>query len=164
MWKGLWQWIMGLSGWSIQGCLPQGLHKYVIAVAPYTSNREFLVGVIVRGSIGFKGRFLGKRSLFKSPFGKLFRAMGGIPVDRSASSNMVKNVADIPLNSDKFILAIAPEGTRKTVHFWRTGFYYITREAEIPIIMASMDYGFKHVNFSDPFYPTVDADSDLKIH
>ena len=162
MWRKLWKWIMKLSGWSIQGNLPTDLNKYVIAVAPHTSNWDFLVGVMVRESLGFKGRFLGKDSLFKSPFGFFFKAIGGIPVDRSTSRNMVSKVADIITESDEFILAIAPEGTRKEVKKWKTGFYYIAVEAGIPIVMAAMDYEERKVLFSKPFFTTGDVESDLQ--
>ncbi|MFC2124804.1 hypothetical protein ACFLU5_08335 [Bacteroidota bacterium] len=76
---------------------------------------------------------------------------------------MVKNFANIARKSDEFILAIAPEGTRKEVHSWKTGFYYIAREAEIPVIMASMDFKLKKVSFSNPFYTSDDTDSDMKF-
>jgi len=161
MWKELWKLIMKLSGWSICGDLPKDIRKYVIPFAPHTSNWDFFVGVMVRESMGIKGRFLGKQSLFKAPHGFIFRALGGIPVDRSSSRNMVEKIAETIQRSDEFILAIAPEGTRKKVTHWKTGFYYIAREADIPIIMAAMDYEHKEVRFSDPFYPTTDADADL---
>ncbi|MFC2124805.1 hypothetical protein ACFLU5_08340 [Bacteroidota bacterium] len=77
MWKRFWRQIMKLSGWSIHGDLPNDISKFVIAVAPHTSNWDFVVGLMVRESIGFKGRFLGKSSLFNSPAGFIFRALGG---------------------------------------------------------------------------------------
>jgi len=162
MWKRFWKWVMKLSGWSIHGNLPTDLCKYIITVAPHTSNWDFLVGVMVRESMGFKGRFLGKDSLFVWPLGYFFKTMGGIPVNRSASTNMVSKIAKIIKESDEFILAIAPEGTRKEVKTWKTGFYFIAVEAGIPIVMAAMDYENKQVSFSDPYFCTGNMDDDLQ--
>jgi len=157
-----WRLILKTIGWRTIGSLPQKEKKYIIIVAPHTSNWDFIMGVIIRGSMGFKSNFLGKSSLFKKPFGIIFKGLGGIPVDRKASQNMVEQVVAEAKKRSSFILAIAPEGTRGTVKKWRTGFYYIALKAKIPIVMCQMDYEHKEARFLDPFYPTANSERDLE--
>lgn len=119
------------------------------------------MGVFTRSIIGMQAKYLAKSSLFKPPIGWLFKSMGGYPVDRSKSGRMVDKVVDIINAHEQFILAIAPEGTRKKVKEWKSGFYYIAFGAGIPIVMASINYRLKTVFFSDPFYPTGNYEADM---
>ncbi len=155
--------IMKIIGWKIEGGLPENEKKIVIIVVPHTSNWDFLLGMVIRGAMGFKANFLGKDSLFKGPFGFFFRSLGGIPVDRNARQNMVEQVVEEAKKRKSFILAIAPEGTRGKVKKWRTGFYYIALNAGIPIIMCKLDYGFRVARFLEPFYPTGNEEKDLEF-
>lgn len=148
-------------GWKIVGNLPSDEKKYIIIVAPHTTNWDFIIGVLVRGIMGFDSKFLGKKSLFKPPFGWFFRSMGGYPVDRSKSTNLVDQVVDIYDSKEEFAVAIAPEGTRKNVSDWKTGFYYIAHKAKIPIVRSKIDWTKKQVVFFDPYWPTGDIDKDL---
>ena len=158
----IWRMLLSALGWKTIGELPVNEKKMIIIVAPHTSNWDFVMGVIIRGAMGFKANFLGKKSLFKKPFGSIFTGLGGIPVDRSVSQNMVEQVVDIANKRSTFILAIAPEGTRGKVKKWRTGFYYIALKANIPIIMCQLDYEHKKARFLDPFHPTGNIDQDLR--
>ncbi|MEO8086873.1 MAG: 1-acyl-sn-glycerol-3-phosphate acyltransferase, partial [Bacteroidota bacterium] len=99
---------------------------------------------------------------FRFPFGTLFRWLGGVPVDRSKHTNFVDAVADIFNQHDKFILAIAPEGTRKYVAQWKTGFYFMAVKANVPIVMTAFDYSRKTIFIREPFYPTGNLASDMK--
>ncbi|MFN5171320.1 MAG: lysophospholipid acyltransferase family protein [Cyclobacteriaceae bacterium] len=154
--------IFKLMGWKITGHFPPDLKKYVVAVAPHTSNWDFPIGVMARSILRIQhAKFIGKSSLFKPPLGWLFRAMGGYPVDRSKSTDMVKQVVDIINAHDEFILAIAPEGTRKKVEKLKTGFYYIAKGAGIPIIPCGFDFAKKEVVISQPVFPSGDTESDL---
>jgi len=152
---------MKIIGWKIEGGLPENEKKFVIIVAPHTSNWDFLLGVVIRGAMGFNANFLGKDSLFREPFGIFFRSLGGIPVNRNSKQNMVEQVVEVARNRKSFILAIAPEGTRGKVKKWRTGFYYIALNAEIPIIMCQFDCEYKVARFLRPFYPTGNPEKDL---
>jgi 1-acyl-sn-glycerol-3-phosphate acyltransferase len=154
--------IMKIIGWKTEGGLPENEKKFVIIVAPHTSNWDFLLGVVIRGAMGFRANFLGKDSLFGKPFGFFFRSLGGIPVNRNASQNMVEQVVEIARNRKSFILAIAPEGTRGKVKKWRTGFYFIALNAKIPIVMCQFDCECKVARFLKPFYPTGNVEEDLK--
>jgi 1-acyl-sn-glycerol-3-phosphate acyltransferase len=159
----IWKILLGAIGWKTIGELPENEKKMIIIVAPHTSNWDFIMGVIIRGAMGFRANFLGKKTLFKKPFGFIFNGLGGIPVDRSASQNMVDQVVDIINRRSSFILAIAPEGTRGKVKKWRTGFYYIALKAKIPIIMCQLDYENREARFLDPFYPTGAFDKDMSF-
>ena len=151
-----------LFGWKIDGEMPQE-KKYIIIVAPHTSNWDFMIGLCVRSIMRFDAKFLGKKELFRFPFGALFRWLGGLPVDRSRNANMVDAVAELFNQHEELIIAMAPEGTRKYVEKWKTGFYFIALKAKIPILMASFDYPSKTVFASRPFYPTGDLNADMKI-
>ncbi len=146
--------------WTIKGDVPRDITKYIIAVAPHTSNWDFLIGLAVRSIKRFKSNFLGKKELFTSPFGWLFTRLGGYPVDRSQHTHLVDQVVQLIQANDHFVVAIAPEGTRKNVTKWKTGFYHMAYKGGIPIVFASFDYPSKTVEFSPPFYPSGDFSKD----
>ena len=112
-------------------------------------------------SSGEKVNFIGKNSLFKGPFGFILRSLGGTPVDRSKSSNMVDAIVQIFDNKKEFRLGISPEGTRKKVSKWKTGFYYIAKGAKVPIVMATLDFDNKQIKFSEPYDTTDDKEKDF---
>ncbi len=154
--------IFKLLGWKITGDFPRQLKKYIIAVAPHTSNWDFPLGVMARSILRIqKARFLGKHSLFKPPFGWFFRALGGYPVDRSSSHDVVQQVVGVFNAHDEFVLALAPEGTRKKVEKLRTGFYYIAKGANIPIVPVGFDFATKQVVIGQPMMPTDDFNRDM---
>ncbi len=156
-------WILTVLGWRIEGHYPSEIPKMVVAVIPHTSNWDFPLGLLVRSNLRADIKFMAKNSLFRFPYGGLFRWLGGYPVDRSKSHNYVDAVVDTLDQVDQFSLCIAPEGTRKKVERLKTGFYHIAKKAQIPIILCRFDYGRKVVSFSEPFYPTDDADKDLSF-
>lgn len=162
MLRPLYNFLFALMGWKICGEFPQNLKKFIIAVAPHTSNWDFLVGVAARSILRIqKARFLGKSALFKPPFGFVFRWLGGYPVDRSKSEDKVAQAVALFNAHDEFILAIAPEGTRKKVERLKTGFYYIAKNANVPIIPVGFDFKEKLIKIGEPLYPGQDATSDL---
>ncbi len=147
--------------WKINGNMPN-VKKYIIVVAPHTSNYDFLVGLSIRSILGFKASFLGKKELFRFPFGWIFRKLGGYPVDRSRHTDLVSAVAAIYEAHDEFAIAIAPEGTRKFVKEWKRGFYFMALKANVPMVLTSFDYKQKTVFISEPYYPTGDKEVDSK--
>jgi len=149
-----------VAGWEISGDVPRHLKKYIIVVAPHTSNWDFLIGLSLRSIMRFPSNFLAKKELFKPPFGWIFKALGGYPVDRSKSSNIVEQIVSIINDQEKFVVAIAPEGTRKTVQKWKTGFYYIAHKTKTPIVLVSLDYAKKLVTWNTEFYVSGDLESD----
>lgn len=154
------QWLLRLFGWTIQGTAPS-LAKYVMIVVPHTSNYDFFLGLAARAALGLKANYLGKEILFRPPWGWIFRKLGGYPVQRDRSRNQVDQVASLIRSQNRFVLAVAPEGTRKRAYKWRTGFYWIARRCRIPIVMVSFDYGKRVVTLSAPFYPTEDQEADF---
>jgi 1-acyl-sn-glycerol-3-phosphate acyltransferase len=153
-----------LMGWKVVGSFPTDLKKYIVAVAPHTSNWDFVIGVMARSIVHLqKARFLGKSQLFRAPYGWFFRWLGGYPVERSSHHDMVHQVVDIFNRHERFILAIAPEGTRKKVQKLKTGFYFIAVQAKVPIIPCGFDFEKKEIVIGQPFNPTGNLDSDLNV-
>ncbi|MGE0102204.1 MAG: lysophospholipid acyltransferase family protein [Blastocatellales bacterium] len=154
--------ISRLAGWEIVGPLPEA-RKYVLIAAPHTSNWDFPVMLMAAFGLRVKAYWIGKNSLFKAPHGRFFRWLGGIPVDRSGSQNMVSQTTEIFSQRDELLLAIAPEGTRSKVSAWKTGFYYIALGAGVPIVFGFIDYGRKRTGIGPSLMPTGDIDADMKI-
>lgn len=152
-----------LSRWKIKGGVPENISSYIIVVAPHSSNWDFMIGLCVRSILRFRSNFLAKKELFKAPFGFLFRRLGGYPVDRSVQANMVDQVTAIFKQEKNFVLAITPEGTRKNTGKWKTGFYHIAHKAGIPLVMASLDYSSRTVEFSSPLYTSGNLEDDARI-
>jgi len=151
-----------IFGWRLEGRLPD-VDKLVVIAAPHTSNWDLPVLLSVAFALRVKACWLGKHTLFRWPYGFLFRWMGGIPVYRSASHNMVAQSVEMFRNSESLILTIPPEGTRGKVSHWKTGFYYIALGAETPIAMAFIDYKRKASGIGPTLYPTGDIEADMEI-
>lgn len=159
------QWILRVFGWKIEGAIPSSIKQMVIAVIPHTSNWDFPLGLLVRASMQERISYIGKSSLFVFPVGILFKALGGIPVDRSKSNNFVDAVVEIFKQNPELRIAIAPEGTRKSVQRLKTGFYFIAKGAGIPILLTKFDFKNKIVDFGEIFWPTDDQEADFEyIH
>lgn len=153
-----------LLGWKVTGFSDfESVKKAVLIAAPHTSWHDFYIGVLLRSVIGLKANFVGKKELFIFPFGWLFRALGGAPVVRKKNENQVEAIARLFDEHEIFRMTMAPEGTRKKVEEWRTGFYYIAKAANVPIIMFTLDFENKENRFSEPFYPTDDKEADFKF-
>jgi len=152
-----------ILGWKIIGDFPRDIKKYVVIAAPHTSWIDFPIAILTRISLGIMINFIGKDSLFKWPFGYFFRALGGTPVDRSKSNNLVDAIVKIFNSKEEFRLGLSPEGTRKKVEKWKTGFYFIAKGANVPIVMATLDYEKKQVKFSDAYYTTDNQEQDFAV-
>ena len=155
-------WILKLWGWKITGRYPAELSKVLVAVAPHTSNWDFPIGVLVNSAGKFNANYVGKHTIFRWPLGYLFRWLGGIPVDRSKSHNFVSATVEAFKREPRLHLVMAPEGTRKKVEKFKTGFYHIARLAGVPICLCTFNWGKKEVHF-DPqlFYPTENEEADI---
>jgi len=151
-------------GWKIDGEFPSHLDKFVIIVVPHTSNIDFFIGLIIRKVWNEQINWVGKKSLFKRPYGWFFRWVGGAPIDRSKNSDTVSATASIFKKKKKFRLTLAPEGTRKKVDKWKTGFYYIAKEAKVPIVLVAFDYGKKQIKVSGPKFTSDDIKKDFEIY
>ncbi len=150
-----------IAGWKIIGELPP--KKCVVAMAPHTSNMDFILGWLGYTSVGVHSHYLIKKEVFKWYSGWLIKAMGGIPVDRSHSSNVVLQVADEFHKRNTFIVTITPEGTRKLVKNWKRGFYHIAMGAHVPVCMGFLDYKRKEGGFGPLLTPTGNFEDDFKL-
>ena len=153
--------IMRLAGWRVDGKMPD-LPKYIIVGAPHTSNWDFVLflGIVFRLKLNV--RYMGKAELFNNPFGWFFYWCGGIPVDRKKSTGLVEQMVDVCNQSEKFVLVIAPEGTRYQVHEWKRGFYHIAKSTNIPIALVKVDGAHKIAHAGEVFHLTNDIEADMK--
>jgi 1-acyl-sn-glycerol-3-phosphate acyltransferase len=134
----------------------------VLIAAPHTSNWDLPYTLMVAFVLRLNLYWMGKQSLFRWPFGPVMRWLGGIAVDRSKSTNLVAASAQAIRNAKGPLqLTVPPEGTRSKTRYWKTGFYYIALEAQVPIVMAYMDYGRKVSGLGPVFHPTGDIDKDM---
>jgi 1-acyl-sn-glycerol-3-phosphate acyltransferase len=153
--------LMRLTGWKFTGENFPDLKKFVLIVAPHTSNWDFPLGIMAKFSVGLRGTFLGKDTLFRFPLGILMRWLGGFPVDRSSKSDVVTQTVALVERSERVIIALSPEGTRKATPRWRSGFWWIAHKAQIPIVPVALDFRNRAVHVFAPFTTTGDADADI---
>ncbi|MEP7156311.1 MAG: 1-acyl-sn-glycerol-3-phosphate acyltransferase [Betaproteobacteria bacterium] len=160
--KALGNFLFHLAGWRIEGDLPD-VPKVLIAVAPHTSNWDFIVGVLALLTLDIKISFLGKHTIFRGWFGRWVRSMGGIPVDRAQPHGVVGETVAAFAATDKLVLAMAPEGTRQLDKGFKTGFLRIAHAAQVPVLLAYFDFERRVVGFGPMFTPSGDVDGDMKI-
>ena len=154
--------LLRATGWTLQGHLPADQPKCVLIAAPHTSNWDLPYTLMVAFALRIDIHWMGKRSLFRWPFGALMHWLGGIAVDRSKSSKLVATSAQALREADgRIALVVPPEGTRSKTRQWKTGFYWIAHEAGVPIVLAYMDYPRKLSGLGPVFYPSGDIDTDM---
>ncbi len=154
--------LLYIMRWKIINDFPN-LNKYLIIAAPHTSWQDFPIAIMAKFIKGVKVNYIGKASLFKPPFGFLFRWLGGAPIERSKSTNKVQAIVDVFNKRDHFILGLSPEGTRQKVYKWKTGFYYIAKGANVPVVMATLDFKHRQIKISKPYYLTDNMEDDFNF-
>lgn len=153
-----------MLGWTLTGRMPVGTPKSVLIAAPHTSNWDFPYTLMVAFALGLNIQWMGKKQLFRFPFGAVMRWLGGIPVDRSQSNNLVAASVDTLLSSPHDLhLVVPPEGTRSQSRHWKTGFYYIALGAQVPIVLGYMDFAQKRSGLGEALMPTGDIDADMAL-
>lgn len=153
--------VLRLGGWRMEGEFPD-IPKLVLIGAPHSSNWDGIWGLAAKIALGLDIKILGKDSLFKVPLmGVLLRRLGVIPVDRSAAHGVVEQSAMMIRRADRFWYGLAPEGTRKPVERWKTGFWKIARAADVPVLPAYFHYGRKVIGIGPPFALGEDMAADL---
>ncbi|MDP2263712.1 MAG: lysophospholipid acyltransferase family protein [Hydrogenophaga sp.] len=151
-----------LTGWRIEGHLPPEAVRSVLIAAPHTSNWDLPYTLMVAFAMDLNVYWMGKQSIFRPPFRGVMKWLGGIPVNREQSTNLVAASAQaIREARGPLQLIVPPEGTRSKTRYWKTGFYYIALGAGVPIVMAYMDYANKRSGLGPVFVPTGDAEADM---
>ena len=148
--------------WQLIGEFPK-IDKMVLPVISHTHWNDFLMGILIRNVINEEINFVGKKEIFGLFTGWFFKMMGGTSVDRNSVSNTVESIVSIFKKKRIFRLALAPEGTRKKVKNWKTGFYHIAKKAKVPICLVAFDYGKKQIVFHPAFYPTDNMEKDMNF-
>ncbi len=151
---------MRLSGWRFQGPFAD-VGRAVLIVAPHTSNWDFPVGLMAKFAMRLGVHWMGKHTIFRWGLGHVWRPLGGIAVDRRAPQGVVTGVLEQFKQRERLLLGIAPEGTRKYVAQWKSGFYRIALAAGVPILPIAFDYRRRLVIFFPLFHPTGDYEADL---
>ncbi len=154
--------VFKLYGWKLVGKVPQDVKKFVLIAAPHTSNMDFFLAMPTMWSLGVPGRFLIKKEHTDAFYGGLLKAMGGIGVDRKNQSvEFIKELKKIVGASDEMAMLFTPEGTRKRVPKWKTGFYRVSLAVDVPIVLAYADYKLKEVHIGHVFHPTGNFENDF---
>lgn len=150
-----------LSGFRLVGDAPD-VDRCVVIFAPHTSNWDFPLLMLLRWASGRRVSYLGKHTLFRWPFGGFFRLLGGIAVERESSRNRVSAIAALFAKRQYLWLAISPEGTRSKAERWRSGFYYIARAAEVPVLLVFIDSANGRCGIGELIWLTGDVERDLE--
>jgi len=151
---------INISGWTIKGMVPDE-ERIVIIAAPHTSNWDFVLAMLAIFGLNIKLRWLGKHSIFKPGFKNFFKWLGGIPVYRDNPSNLIDNVVKIVKREKSIVIAMTPEGTRKKVKRWKTGFLRIAKQTQSKILLISIDAPTKSIEIGKIFNPTGNSEDDL---
>jgi 1-acyl-sn-glycerol-3-phosphate acyltransferase len=140
---------LGIGGWRFEGVVPD-VPRMVLVIAPHTSNWDFPVGVAAMLALGLHARWLGKHTIFRGPFGALLRGLGGIPIRRGERLGAVDAAVTAFGAHDRMVLALAPEGTRRPVATWKTGYYTIAERAGVPVVPVWFDWSRRVIGFGPP--------------
>ncbi len=155
--------ILKMLGWKISGNVNSDINKYVMIIAPHTSFWDFLIGRLAFNVLGIKVKFLIKKEFFVFPINLMLKALGGVPVNRGKSFNLVNQVSKMFSENKRLAVAITPEGTRKLNHNWKKGFYLIALKSKVPIVLGYLDYKEKTAGIGEMFYPSGDYEKDFKM-
>ena len=162
MWQSFCKWLLyRRKGWTIN---VTQVHpdKYIICLAPHTSNWDFALGLLYSGAQGFQCNFLMKKEWFFWPLGPIFKKLGGIPVYRQKHTSMTDSMAETAKQSESFHLCITPEGTRSKNPDWKKGFYFIAQKAGIPILLYGIDYEKRYIQCTKTIIPSGDLEADMR--
>lgn len=154
--------LLALAGWTVDIAWPPSAHGVVI-VYPHTSNWDFVVGYLAKVATAFPARWIGKHTIFRWPFGALFRRMGGIPVDRSDAAGLIPGLVGEMQRAEHLWIALAPEGTRRRLDHVKTGFHRLAVAAEVPVGLAWIDWGRREIALRRYVMMTGDEERDLAV-
>ncbi|WP_448210932.1 1-acyl-sn-glycerol-3-phosphate acyltransferase [Colwellia sp. MEBiC06753] len=149
-------WLLKVLGWKVVGEIP-ATPKIIFAVAPHTSNWDFIVAIAAMLQLNLKVKFMAKASIFVWPLKPLLLSWGGIAVDRSAAHGVVGQMVEQFKQNPQMILGIAPEGTRKQAGEWKTGFLHIAHQAKVPVGPVTLHFDSKEIRF----HPAMEIGADI---
>lgn len=152
--------LLWLGGWTAVGGTPP-VPKAVIVAAPHTSNWDAYWGLVYKVAVGLDVHFFGKHTAFWFPLGTLLRALGGIPLDRRNPGFAIQTAVDGFGENDSYYFALAPEGTRSRLPYWKTGFYRIAEQAGVPVLLGFLDFGNRRIGLGPAIELTGDRAADL---
>ena len=152
--------LLKIMGWKARGKELEH-QRFVLIGAPHTSNWDFPLMLMVVLKLRLRVYWMGKHTLFMFPFGGLMKWLGGIPIDRSSSHNVVSETVRQYRENEELVVLVPPEGTRKRVTKWKTGFYHIANLAKVPILLGYVDVGIKEAGIAEFFSPTGEAEKDM---
>ena len=158
--RALAQRLLGLVGWHIEGDMPNE-PRFVLIVAPHTSNWDFPICVLAMLAIGLQASWLGKHTIFRLPVAGILRWLGGEPLDRSHHHGTVEVALDRFRTRRQWVLGVSPEGTRRRVEEWKTGFLHIAIGARVPVVPVTLDYRSRTLGIGRPVHPTGDVSADM---
>ena len=153
--------ILRLIGWQVDVTLPEE-KKFVMIGAPHTTNWDLPIGLLCFWSVPIRLTWVAKKQLFVGPLNYFFRALGGVPVDRSVHTGFIEQITNQFNSRDEMIFGITPEGTRSKTEYWKTGFYYIAMQAKVPICFAYVDFPSRTIGFGEMLYPSGDIKKDFE--
>lgn len=159
-WRRVFRALVALGGWRLEGDFPNA-PKLVLIVAPHSSWWDGIWGVLFKLALGVDVAFMAKRELFRFPLGGLLRRLGGVPIARGAKHDVVGQMVERFAASERLWLCIEPEGTRRAVKKWKSGFWHIAREAHVAVLPCYFDYPRKVIGFGPVFHPGPDKDADI---
>ena len=148
--------------WRVIGALPEGQRKYVLIVAPHTSNWDFILFIFAVSVLRLQPSVLIKSTLFVGPLGWFLRYCGAIPVNRTQANSLVDYIAGIYAEREEFVLIITPEGTRSANPNWKRGFHHVARKAEVPVLVVYVDSAIRTIGIEGLMEPSDDADADIR--
>ena len=151
-----------IIGWRVIGSLPADQRKYVLIVAPHTSNWDFFLFVLTVSVLRLQPSVLIKDTLFVGPLGWFLRYCGAVPVNRRQAGSLVTYISGIYEAREEFVLIITPEGTRSPNANWKRGFHHVATTAEVPILVVYVDSVTRTIGIEGLMEPTGDVDTDLR--
>lgn len=151
-----------LSGWKLEGELAPEIKKCIMVGAPHTSNFDFGYSRAALYMMKRPTKYLIKQELINSPLGFIFKATGGVSVQRERSENLVQHMVDLLNRSEELVILLSPEGSRKLKGKWKTGFYHAAMQAKVPIVLSSLDYRKKIAHVGPAFHPTGNYIHDMQ--
>lgn len=160
-WQKLSRWLLARLGWRLVGDIPNS-RQLVIAVAPHTSNWDFVLTMATSLALGLQIRFLGKASIFVGPLGRVLRTFGGFPVQRDSAHGVVGQLVEAFAREPQLILGLAPEGTRRKVPQFRSGFWQIAKGAQVPILALGIDFKLRAIVVGPLLQPSDDFVADCQ--